>query len=301
MLHHDRILFEQLILRASDSLGIEAGIVEKDYYVTLFLKGIAEKQPDIIFKGGTSLSKCYKLIERFSEDVDLNLECEARPTQGQRILLKSNILSVIESMGLNLSNPDEIRSRRDYNRYVVDYPVVSGTAYLKPQLIVETAVYIRAYPSRRMPASSFIYDYLAQTDRFDLINAYDLAPFELNVQSSERTFIDKLYALGDYYLDNKVTEHSRHIYDLYKLSSVVEINENLRLLAKNVAADRKPHRTCLSVQDGVDMHQLLQEIIDKDAYKRDYETITAALLFEKVNYRTAIAALQKIVDSELFD
>lgn len=53
MLHHDRILFEQFILRASDSLGIEAGIVEKDYYVTLFLKGIAEKQPDIIFKGGT--------------------------------------------------------------------------------------------------------------------------------------------------------------------------------------------------------------------------------------------------------
>lgn len=300
MLHNDRELFEQLILRSSDALGIEAGIIEKDYYVTLFLKGIAEKQPDIIFKGGTSLSKCYKLIARFSEDVDLNLECEARPTQGQRKLLKSSIILVIESMGLHLRNPDDIRSRRDYNRYVVDYPAASSTAYLKPQLIVETAVYIRAYPSRRMPASSFIYDYLAQINRFDLINEYDLASFELNVQSAERTFIDKLYALGDYYLDHKVTEHSRHIYDLYKLSAVVEVNEGLKLLAKTVAADRKPHKTCLSVQDGVNMRRLLQEIIDKDAYRRDYEDITASLLFEKVDYKTAIAALQSIVDSGLF-
>ena len=301
MLHNDRELFEQLILRASEALGIEAGIVEKDYYVTLFLKGIAEKQPDIIFKGGTSLSKCYKLIARFSEDVDLNLECETRPTQGQRKLLKSNIVSVVEDMGLHLRNPDEIHSRRDYNRYVVDYPVVAGTAYLKPQLIVETAVYIRAYPSRRMSASSFIYDYLTQIDRFDLINEYGLAPFELNVQSAERTFVDKLYALGDYYLDHKVTEHSRHVYDLYKLSAVVEINEDLKLLAKNVAADRKPHKTCLSVQDGVDMHRLLQEIIDKDAYRRDYDDITSSLLFEEVDYKTAIAALQSVVDSGLFD
>ena len=156
MLHHDRALFEQFILRTSDALRIETGIVEKDYYVTLFLKQISKKQPEIIFKGGTSLSKCYKLIRRFSEDIDLNIECEARPTEGQRRILKSNILSVIEDIGLRLSNPENIRSRRDYNRYVVDYPILSGTGYLKPQLVVETSVYIRSYPSKRMYASSFI-------------------------------------------------------------------------------------------------------------------------------------------------
>lgn len=43
MLHNDRELFEQFVLRTSDALGIEAGIVEKDYYVTLFLKGISER------------------------------------------------------------------------------------------------------------------------------------------------------------------------------------------------------------------------------------------------------------------
>lgn len=300
MLHHDRALFEQFILRTSDALRIETGIVEKDYYVTLFLKQISEKQPDIIFKGGTSLSKCYKLIKRFSEDIDLNIECEVRPTEGQRRKLKTNIVSAIEDMGLFLSNPEDIRSRRDFNRYVVDYPILLGTSYLKPQLMVETAIYIRSYPNKRMPASSFIYDYLTEIGRKDLIDEYELGPFELNVQSAERTFIDKLYALGDYYLADKIAEHSRHIYDLYKLSSIVEINDELRQLSKNVAESRKPYRVCLSVQDGVNICQVLQEIIDKQIYKKDYEDITASLLFENVDYETSITALQNIVNSGLF-
>lgn len=45
--------------------------------MTLFLKSIVEELPDIIFKGGTSLSKCYKLIDRFSEDIDLNIDTES--------------------------------------------------------------------------------------------------------------------------------------------------------------------------------------------------------------------------------
>ena len=82
---------------------------------------------------------------------------------------------------------------------------------------------------------------------------------------------------GLLYLANRVAEHSRHIYDLYRLSSVVEINDDLKLLAKSVAEDRKPHKACLSVQDDADMHQLLQEIIDNDAYKGDCDSITASL------------------------
>lgn len=83
MLHKDRENFEQVILKVSEDTGIDASIIEKDYYVTLFLKRIVEVLPNIIFKGGTSLSKCYKLIKRFSEDIDLNIEVETRPTEGQ--------------------------------------------------------------------------------------------------------------------------------------------------------------------------------------------------------------------------
>ena len=69
MLHDDRELFLQVVLRTSESLNIRPEIVEKDYYVTLLLKEIYSLMPEIVFKGGTSLSKCYHLIKRFSEDI----------------------------------------------------------------------------------------------------------------------------------------------------------------------------------------------------------------------------------------
>ena len=57
--------------------------------------------------------------------------------------------------------------------------------------------------------------------------------------------IDKLYALSDYYLGDTITEHSRHIYELM---SIIQIDENLKSLAMQVAEERKPNARCYSVQ-----------------------------------------------------
>ena len=301
MLHNDRELFEQLILRTSESLGIKAEIIEKDYYVTLFLKELVSVSPDIIFKGGTSLSKCYHLIDRFSEDIDLNIETETKPSESRRKHLKSSIVSVIDKLGFTLTNPENVKSRRDYNRYIIDYPSVLGASYLKEMLIVETAVYQRAYPTVRKTAGSLIYDYLSANGFDDFIRQYSLEPFELNVQSAERTMIDKLYALADYYLAGTTAEHSRHIYDIYKLLSVVEINDELKKLAVSVADERKPHSRSHSVQDGTDIKAVLREIVEKNIYESDYKTITESLLFEPVSYETAIKALNTVLESGLFD
>ncbi len=300
MLHNNHTLFEQVILRVSEDTGIEASIIEKDYYVTLFLQRIVERLPNIIFKGGTSLSKCYKLINRFSEDIDLNIDTEAHPTEGQRKKLKESIVSIIDEFGFTLTNPDKVRSRRDYNRYVVDYPTIFTTGYLKEHLIVETAVYIKAYPCKRMQASSLIYDYLKRNGYTDLIDQYGLQPFALNVQTAERTLIDKVFALGDYYLCDAVHEHSRHVYDIYKLLDVVTLDDSMKKLVQDVREERKPHVNCRSAKDGIDMNALLQVIIDKAVYKQDYEDITAKILFEEVSYETAVTALQKIITSGIF-
>ncbi len=301
MLHNDRELFEQLILRTSESLGIKAEIIEKDYYVTLFLKELVSVSPDIIFKGGTSLSKCYHLIDRFSEDIDLNIETETKPSESRRKHLKSSIVSVIDKLGFTLTNPENVKSRRDYNRYIIDYPSVLGASYLKEMLIVETAVYQRAYPTVRKTAGSLIYDYLSANGFDNFIEQYSLEPFELNVQSAERTMIDKLYALADYYLAGTTAEHSRHIYDIYKLLSVVEINDELKKLAVSIADERRPHSRSLSVQDGTDIKAVLREIVEKNIYESDYKTITESLLFEPVPYETAIKALNTVLESGLFD
>lgn len=300
MLHHNKEIFEQVVLRVANDKGIAPEIIEKDYYVTLFLKRIRDLQPNIIFKGGTSLSKCYKIINRFSEDIDLNIETESKPTEGQRKKLKANIVSVIDEFGFTLANPDNVRSRRDYNKYVIDYPSVFTADYLKEYLLVETAVYIKAYPCKEMQATSIIYDYLKENGYDDLIAEYGLEPFSINVQSAERTLIDKLYALGDYYLSDAVQEHSRHIYDIYRLLDIVELNEELRQLVRDVFEERKGHQNCHSAKDEIDMNALLQEIIDKEVYKKDYQDITEKILFDKVEYSTAVKALQTIVNSKLF-
>lgn len=300
MLHDDKELFEQVVLKASEHFGIEAGIVEKDYYVTLLLREIVRRQPNIIFKGGTSLSKCYKIIKRFSEDIDLNIDCVSHPTQGERRQLKENILDAINALGFNLANPESVRSRRDYNRYLIDYPLSFGAGYLKPNLIAETAVYIRAYPNAKMKASSIVADYLLETGYDSLIDEHGIIPFDVNVQLATRTFIDKIFAIADYYLADKVDEHSRHLYDVYKLLDIVSIDEELAVLLKEVREERKPHQNCYSAKDGVDLKATLIEIIEKDAYKKDYEEITASLLYERVDYSIVKSALKTIVNSILF-
>lgn len=301
MLHNKKDTFEQLVLRTSEYLEVKAEIVEKDYFVTLFLKRIAAVMPDIVFKGGTSLSKCYHIIKRFSEDIDLNLQSEIKPPERKRRQLKANIIQIINDLEFELTNPDAVKSRRDYNRYIIDYPSSLSAAYLKEQLIVETAIYQRAYPTKVMSADSLIYQYLRENSYGDFIKQYDLEPFALNVQTAERTMIDKMYALADYYLLNTTTEHSRHIYDIYKLSEIVTVDDTLKELALSVAEERRPHKMCLSVQNGKNVTEILREVIDKKTYKEDYDTITVPLLFEAVSYNTAVSALENILQNGIFD
>ncbi|MBP1565069.1 MAG: nucleotidyl transferase AbiEii/AbiGii toxin family protein [Oscillospiraceae bacterium] len=300
MLHNDKELFQQLILHTAQSKKTEESVIEKDYFVTLLLEKIVMKQPDVIFKGGTSLSKCYKLIERFSEDIDLNIQGNTKPTEGQRKHLKSNIISAIDELGFNLINYEDIRSRRDFNRYMIDYSAQFSAGYLKRKIIVETAIFMRSYPSKRMKATSYIYDFLLQNGYNDIIKEYSLHPFELNVQTADRTLIDKLYALGDYYLDNKIREHSRHIYDIYKLLDIVSLDDELKKLKDIVREERKKDQQCPSANNDIDFQLLLSDIIEKEVYRSDYEEITESLLFESVSYDTAIKALKQILKSNLF-
>lgn len=300
MLHNDAETFEETIVKASEYLGVNVEIIEKDYYVTLFLKELVKTLPDIVFKGGTSLSKCYHIIKRFSEDIDLNIQSEKKPSEGKRKQMKSSILNTIDALRFKLTNPENIRSRRDFNRYVIDYPSVMSATYLKKDLIVETAIYQRAYPVQKMKADSLIYQFLADKGYDEFILKNDLQPFELNVQAAERTMVDKIFALADYYMLGKISEHSRHIYDIHKLSEIVPIDSALKDLAISVAYERKPNKMCLSVQEGVNITEVLKEIVSKNAYRDDYNDITVPLLFEDVPYELAIKSLVDILDKGLF-
>ncbi len=91
-------------------------MVEKDTIQSMFLFELSKQDLPFVFKGGTSLSKAYGLIDRFSEDIDLSMA--VKPTESEKRRSKAIILSIGEELGLVIQNPDDIQSRHNYNRYV---------------------------------------------------------------------------------------------------------------------------------------------------------------------------------------
>ncbi len=292
-LHKHKELFEQMILMVSDVLHADSSIVEKDYYVSTFLKCLSKRIPDLMFKGGTSLSKCHKIVNRFSEDLDLTLT-ESHTTTSYRRKLKESIIEVCNELGLKLLNEENIRSRRDFNRYEIDYaPMLKGVA-LKQTLLVETTFIVEAYPYEILQTSSLIYDYLIGIQQEDFIKKYEMESFPIKVQSLNRTLADKIFAVCDYYLSGKTAGHSRHIYDISKLLSEVTLDASFMDLFGRVRADRKENDFCLSAKDECDIAGTLEEIIEKEIYKSDYNAITSQIIYDNVTYDEAIEGLKKV-------
>lgn len=107
-LHNDKEMFSQAINLVTNKNGIRPEIVEKDYYVTMILRLLSERLPFIVFKGGTSLSKCHKAINRFSEDIDITIDTTL--SQSQKKKVKEAIKEVNSILGLSIPNIDETRS-----------------------------------------------------------------------------------------------------------------------------------------------------------------------------------------------
>lgn len=99
-LHNDKEMFSQAINLVTNKNGIRPEIVEKDYYVTMILRLLSERLPFIVFKGGTSLSKCHKAINRFSEDIDITIDTTL--SQSQKKKVKETIEEVNSILGLSI-------------------------------------------------------------------------------------------------------------------------------------------------------------------------------------------------------
>jgi predicted nucleotidyltransferase component of viral defense system len=129
-LHENNETFKIFIENAAIYFDIKnRSIVEKDYYVTTFLKKLTKIQTDLIFKGGTSLSKAHRVIKRFSEDIDISLRAQAdKPTNTQKRTLDENIKAIAKELGLNLNNPVNDPDRRDFIRSRVTHLLIQGVS-----------------------------------------------------------------------------------------------------------------------------------------------------------------------------
>lgn len=110
---------------------------------------------------------------------------------------------------------------------------------------------------------------------------------------------DKIFAICDYYIQGKSTRYSRHLYDIHKLMSKVELNEDFRELVKAVRSARENKENCPSAKKGVEVPKLIQAIIDESYFKSDYEELTSKILYEQIEYDATVDSLKKFLETEL--
>ena len=275
--------WKEIIETVARELGRSEQMVEKDTIQSMFLYELAKSEMPFVFKGGTSLSKAYDLIDRFSEDIDLSMDC--RPTQSERAKSKELITGIAESLGLILSNPDEIKSRYDYNKYVFQYDSMFATIPL--EIIVETNYYQAVYPVEKRMVGSFVGKFCRERG-ITLPIPFEAAEVFMNVQSVERTFVDKVFAVCDYKIQNMQDRDSRHLYDICKLLDLVKMDKQLDELIDVVRDDRMHSKNNPSAQLEYNIPEMLKEIISSRFYEADYKNVTQKLLYENVSYDYAI-------------
>lgn len=288
--------WKEIIETVARELGRSEQMVEKDTIQSMFLFELAKSELPFVFKGGTSLSKAYNLIDRFSEDIDLSMN--QRPTQSERVKSKELIIEIAENLGLVLSNPEDIKSRYDYNKYVFSYESLFSVIPL--EIIIETSYYQSVYPVNKHVVGSFVGRFCL--DRNIILPVpFEAAEVMMNVQSVERTFVDKVFAVCDYKIQNMQDRNSRHLYDICKLLREVVLNEELDKLIDMVRDDRMQSKNNLSAQLEYFIPDMLKEIIRSRFYEPDYKNVTQKLLYEDILYDYAIEnGIAIIAESDVF-
>lgn len=272
-------------------------MVEKDTLQSMFLIEISKSELPFVFKGGTSLSKAYGLIDRFSEDIDLSMD--RKPSEAERRKAKSIILQAAECLGLRLTNPEEVMSRHNYNKYVFEYDSLFSDIPL--EMIVETSFYQEVYPVEEHEVICFVGKFCAERN-IDLPISFEASVFKMKVQSLERTFIDKVFAVCDYRLKDMQDRDSRHLYDISKILPKISIDDDLKSLIDRVRTDRMLSKNNPSAQPEHNIPEMLKEIISSKFYEADYNNLTKRLLYEDVSYEDAINnGIAIIADMDLFE
>lgn len=166
-LHEDKSKFTEYTKAASVYFRINPALIEKDYYVTLFLSRAKDEIPGMVFKGGTSLSKCHKVIDRFSEDIDLTLDTE-HFTQSPKRTANKTIIRICKDLGLVLTNEEKIWSHREYNCFNVAYPILFPSKSLKTGLKIEMTYIQKCYPDETKRMDSLIGNFCTLRDMMSL-------------------------------------------------------------------------------------------------------------------------------------
>lgn len=227
-----------------EHFGINQVAIEKDWWVTVTLKALfqTECHEALIFKGGTSLSKGFNIIERFSEDIDLaighsffginktskNQRDKLRKKAREYIhgTLSSQLDARLKDMGItgyrieNITQVQDkngewkvIDSDKDPTVILLHYPsIVEDTiSYIPPRVKIEISCLSMDEPTEERQIRSLIGETFEDEDSDANSNIRTVVP--------TRTFLEKLFLLAEEFQKEKPrsVRMSRHLYDLEKL------------------------------------------------------------------------------------
>jgi len=209
---------------------VRPAIIEKDYYVTEALRIIADTAGDkVIFKGGTSLSKGWNLIQRFSEDIDIFLDPRAfTPPLGKHAIdrelkaLRDSIathpaLTFVESRTTGGFGRND---RFSYRR------LFGGLGEVANRVLVEAGTASGREPTEIVELRSYLSQFLQEQGLS--LGAEDEGRFSLRLLHFRRTFVEKMFAIHSKVELLKrdrqsLGSYARHYYDLYQLAGRPEV------------------------------------------------------------------------------
>lgn len=303
-LHDYQSEFRNLISLTAEKLQIPESAVERDYYIVLLLQRLekSEYADKCVFKGGTSLSKCYPgSIERFSEDIDLTfLGMDLSDN-----ICEKNIKRIEKIMSLGAKTHKIIEER--YPRSKSMYVWFENE---RNKVKLEIGSSVRPDPYSKKTFKSYIHEFLEELKEDEDIKKYNLVPVTLNVLNVERTFIDKVMSVKRHAICGNLDKKVRHIYDVVRLFMMNEI--------KNFLQNKEELKRIIQATKKTDSYYLLKREVTKEynpdeAYdfprwkekltlpiKSRYEKLHEDLLYtnEKQNFDDVLSTFERI--SEIF-
>ena len=230
-LHHNQELFSELIVRTSEMLKMPEIYIEKDYWVTYILYALSQMDADIqdkvVFKGGTSLSKAHRLIERFSEDIDLAVVAEGLNGNQTKKLLKTLEKSLAQLPLEEIAEHPQMTKGSEYRKSVYAYPQLREGDFgdAVNVIILELNTFAHPAPNSKMAISAYVNAFLEKENREDIVSEYALDSFEVSVLDLKRTLCEKISAIAraSYDGDAEMQKKIRHFYDIHLLLQRAEI------------------------------------------------------------------------------
>lgn len=234
-LHENIKLYRDAIRFTAQQMNLKPEYVEKDYWVTYALFKIFTNEigKDIIFKGGTALSKCYKMIDRFSEDIDLVVLRRDGETDS-KLKSKLKAVSTVVETALPEVSVEGITHKRGMNRktahsYNKEFEGEYGQ--VRDVIILESTWLGYHEPYTTKSISSFVGQMMQNNEQSATAEEYGMLPFDLLTLEPIRTICEKIMSLVRFsYSETPIADLKkkiRHTYDLHQLLIQQEFSDFL--------------------------------------------------------------------------